>query len=245
MIPAGINLTTKVYDATSIVKQIDSEESKVETGYYEISESNLLASDSKSTFIGSTINTKTNFVINLDAKETKYILIEARLEYKVDGTIAPAFNWLTQLYSTSSEWNPTYTLSPNINIKANLAGKTDLMNKYISSIVYFFVEHNINNSRIITQGFAMRDTETNNFGKNQTYKNPFGGDNARFYTFEYLYNKINSIRGKLKPLYFETDVLKFVKNEELNDDIKVFPAKWKGEDLMDLIQILMNLELDS
>ena len=45
-----------------------------------------------------------------------------------------------------------------------------------------------------------------------------------------LYNKINSIRGKLKPLYFETDVLKFVKNEELDDDIKVFPAKWKGED---------------
>ena len=230
VIPAGINLTTKVYDATSVVKQIDSEESEVETGYYEVSESNLLASDSKSTFIGNKINTKTNFVINLDAKETKYILIEARLGYKVDGTTAPTFNWLTQLYSTSSEWNPIYTLSPNINIKANLAGKTDLMNKYISSIVYFFVEHNINNSRIVTQGFAMRDTETNNFGKNQTYKNPFGGDNARFYTFEYLYNKINSIRGKLKPLYFETDVLKFVKNEELDDDIKVFPAKWKGED---------------
>lgn len=230
VIPAGINLTTKVYDATSVVKQIDSEESEVETGYYEVSESNLLASDSKSIFIGNTINTKTNFVINLDAKETKYILIEARLSYKVNGSTAPTFNWLTQLYSTSSEWNPTYTLSPNINIKANLAGKTDLMNKYISSIVYFFVEHNINNSRIVTQGFAMRDTETNNFGKNQTYKNPFGGDNARFYTFEYLYNKINSIRGKLKPLYFETDVLKFVKNEELDDDIKVFPAKWKGED---------------
>lgn len=230
LIPAGINLTTKVYDATSVVKQIDSEESEVETGYYEISESNLLASDSKYVFIGNTINTKTNFVINLDAKETKYILIEARLSDKVDGSTAPTFNWLTQLYSTSSEWNPTYTLSPNINIKANLAGKTDLINKYISSIVYFFVEHNINNSRIVTQGFAMRDTETNNFGKNQTYKNPFGGDNARFYTFEYLYNKINSIRGKLKPLYFETDVLKFVKNEELDDDIKVFPAKWKGED---------------
>ena len=230
VIPAGINLTTKVYDATSVVKQIDSEESEVETGYYEVSESNLLASDSKSIFIGNTINTKTNFVINLDAKETKYILIEARLSDKVNGSTAPTFNWLTQLYSTSSEWNPTYTLSPNINIKANLAGKTDLMNKYISSIVYFFVEHNINNSRIVTQGFAMRDTETNNFGKNQTYKNPFGGNNARFYTFEYLYNKINSIRGKLKPLYFETDVLKFVKNEELDDDIKVFPAKWKGED---------------
>ena len=33
VIPAGINLTTKVYDATSVVKQIDSEESEVETGY--------------------------------------------------------------------------------------------------------------------------------------------------------------------------------------------------------------------
>ena len=41
---------------------------------------------------------------------------------------------------------------------------------------------------------------------------------------------IYSIRGKLKPLYFESDVLKLVKNEELDDDIKVFPAKWKGED---------------
>lgn len=58
LIPAGINLTTKVYDATSVVKQIDSEESEVETGYYEISESNLLASNSKSVFIGNTINTK-------------------------------------------------------------------------------------------------------------------------------------------------------------------------------------------
>ena len=74
------------------------------------------------------------------------------------------------------------------------------MNKYISSIVYFFVEHNINNSRIVTQGFAMRDTETNNFGKNQTYKNPFGGDNARFYTFES--NLINEplIRCGISPL---------------------------------------------
>lgn len=50
-------------------------------------------------------------------------------------------------------------IKSNINIKANLAGKTDLMNKYISSIVYFFVEHNINNSRIVTQGFAMRGHE--------------------------------------------------------------------------------------
>ena len=64
MIPAGINLTTKVYDATSVVKQIDSEESEVNTGYYEISESNLLASDSKSVFIGNTCLLYTSLVLH-------------------------------------------------------------------------------------------------------------------------------------------------------------------------------------
>lgn len=230
MIPAGINMTTKIYDATSVVNQIDEEGETSETNYYEIPEHNLLVSDSKSTFIGKDISTLTNLVISLNANETKYVLIISRLSNTYEGNTPPNFDWIKSLYSKYTGWEPKYSLSPNINIQVNLNNKSDLIDKYITSIVYFFVEHNINNSRIVTQGFAMRDTETNNFGKNQTYKNPFGGDNARFYTFEYLYNKINSIRGKLKPLYFETDVLKFVKNEELDDDIKVFNAEWKGED---------------
>lgn len=229
MIPAGVNMTTKVYDATNVVKQIDEEGETTETNYYEIPDYNLLVSDSKSTFIDKTISTVTNIIISLNANETKYLLIVSRLSDTRDGSTAPTFSWISSLFTRSGGWNPKYSLSPNVNIKVNLNNKSDLINKYITSIVYFFVEHNINNSRIITQGFAVRDTETNNFGKGQTYKNPFGGDNARFYSFEYLYNKINSIRGKLKPLYFEQDALKFIKNTEIDNDIKVWEVNDKDE----------------
>lgn len=230
MLPKDLTLQLCSYDVTSIVNQIENESEEELGNYYEIPESLILNTASINPGDSNYVEIHNNNILSFSENEVKYILFEFKISQTAKGNTAPDFSWITNIFSPIASWEPTYTLSPNINIKANLTGKTDLMNKYISSIVYFFVEHNINNSRIVTQGFAMRDTETNNFGKNQTYKNPFGGNNARFYTFEYLYNKINSIRGKLKPLYFETDVLKFVKNEELDDDIKVFPAKWKGED---------------
>lgn len=229
MLPKDLTLQLCSYDVTSIVNQIENESEEELGNYYEIPESLILNTASINPGDSNYVEIHNNNILSFSENEVKYILFEFKISQTAKGNTAPDFSWITDIFSPIASWEPTYTLSPNINIKANLTGKTDLMNKYISSIVYFFVEHNINNSRIVTQGFAMRDTETNNFGKNQTYKNPFGGNNARFYTFEYLYNKINSIRGKLKPLYFETDVLKFVKNEELDDDIKVFPAKWKGE----------------
>ena len=230
MLPKDLTLQLCSYDVTSIVNQIENESEEELGNYYEIPESLILNTASINPGDSNYVEIHNNNILSFSENEVKYILFEFKISQTAKGNTAPDFSWITNIFSPIASWEPTYTLSPNINIKANLTGKTDLMNKYISSIVYFFVEHNINNSRIVTQGFAMRDTETNNFGKNQTYKNPFGGNNARFYTFEYLYNKINSIRGKLKPLYFETDVLKFVKNEELDDDIKVFNAEWKGED---------------
>lgn len=229
MLPKDLTLQLCSYDVTSIVNQIENESEEELGNYYEIPESLILNTASINPGDSNYVEIHNNNILSFSENEVKYILFEFKISQTAKGNTAPDFSWITDTFSPIASWEPTYTLSPNINIKANLTGKTDLMNKYISSIVYFFVEHNINNSRIVTQGFAMRDTETNNFGKNQTYKNPFGGNNARFYTFEYLYNKINSIRGKLKPLYFETDVLKFVKNEELDDDIKVFNAEWKGE----------------
>lgn len=230
MLPKDLTLQLCSYDVTSIVNQIENESEEELGNYYEIPESLILNTASINPGDSNYVKIHNNNILSFSENEVKYILFEFKISQTAKGNTAPDFSWITDIFSPITSWEPTYTLSPNINIKANLTGKIDLMNKYISSIVYFFVEHNINNSRIVTQGFAMRDTETNNFGKNQTYKNPFGGDNARFYTFEYLYNKINSIRGKLKPLYFETDVLKFIKNEELDADIKVFSAKWKGED---------------
>lgn len=230
MLPKDLTLELRAYDVTSIVNQIENESEEEFGNYYEISESLILNTASETPGDSNYVSISNNNILSLAENETKYLLFEFKILQTAEGDIAPDFSWITNIFSPIATWELEYSLSPNINIKANLAGKTDLMNKYISSIVYFFVEHNINNSRIITQGFAMRDTEVNNFGKNQTYKNPFGGNNARFYTFEYLYNKINSIRGKLKPLYFETDVLKFVINEELDDDIRVFNALWNGED---------------
>lgn len=220
MLPAGLKLCSKIYDITDLIEKLN----KVDTleDYYEISESNLLKSDTATTFVDGSVSNDVNTIINIDANSKKYLLCYFYIEYNTAGSAIPSLSFISNITYNTSEWNPQYSLYPTINIEANLSNKTELMNKYINNIVYLFIEHNINNSRILTQGFVMRDTETNNFGKNQTYANPFKGNNARVYTFEYLYNKINSIRAKMKPLYFNTDVLKFITNSKLDKDAKVF-----------------------
>lgn len=218
-------IASYIYDITSIYEKAINDETP--TDYYEINSNPIISkiSDAAGSIFGVSFNLQGAIYIAPHSK--KCLLVNCIVNGEVlkniesgiiSGSIINSYN----IRFTNLETIGSYSMSPIININYSKDASKELMNKYIKSIVYFFVEHNINNSRIITQGFSMRDTEVNNFGKNQTFKNPFGGNNARFYTFEYLYNKINSIRGKLKPLYFETDVLKFSTNDKIDDDIKVF-----------------------
>lgn len=222
MLPAGVTLGSKIYDVTDLINKLDNTTELKD--YYEISESKLLKSDrdTSSGFESRSLVNNINTIINMDANSEKYLLTYFYIEDSNPGSTPPSLEFIANITYKDSGWTLQYSLYPIINIEADLSNKTELMNKYINNIVYLFVEHNINNSRILTQGFALRDTEVNNFGKGQTYKNPFGGNNARIYTFEYLYNQINSIKAKMKPLYFNTDKLKFITNPNLDRDAKVF-----------------------
>lgn len=75
----------------------------------------------------------------------------------------------------------------------------------IKSFVFFYAEHNLNNSKIIGQGFAIRDYTRNDFNNNQTYIGPFAAlDKIRFYSFEHLFNQSslsNCSIYKSKKLY--------------------------------------------
>lgn len=60
----------------------------------------------------------------------------------------------------------------------------------ITSFCYFYAEHNLNNSKILGQGFVIRDTHINDFNDSQKYMFPFNSNTKlRFYSFEHLFNK--------------------------------------------------------
>lgn len=94
-------------------------------------------------------------------------------------------------YNTAIPFDPPkyltklYTQLPsNIN---NILGE---FASVISSFCYFYAEHNLNNSKIIGQGFVIRDTHRNDFSDNQRYEFPFNSHKKlRFYSFEHLFNK--------------------------------------------------------
>lgn len=74
---------------------------------------------------------------------------------------------------------------------------------YVKSIVYFSAEHNMYNSRILTQGLIFPNTDINNYqASEQKYEGQFAGNNTlRFYSFEYLFNKIPKLQGNIKIKY--------------------------------------------
>lgn len=77
----------------------------------------------------------------------------------------------------------TITLPSNVNTLLGSFAST------ITSFCYFYAEHDIYNSKIIGQGFGMRDMITNDFST-QTYTGILGSDTKiRFYSFEHLFNK--------------------------------------------------------
>lgn len=249
--PKDCSLTTTIYDVTDIGKILSQNLDSIADGSYstthEVNDIHRVKSNSISLGAASnTLSTNINFSFSINNGDEKYFLIIAKFNYKntrrkgsglltADEDTFTYFKGLTikedvtraGAARASNVFNEV--LIPNISIVARLANKTPLMKKYINSIVYFFVEHNINNSRILAQGFGLRDTKTNNFGKSQTYDGAFHGTDGRFYPFEYLYNKITSIEGKLKVLYSEQKALQFEHNNDLDEDIRVYNVNKKDE----------------
>lgn len=236
---ASFSCTISIYDVTDIFDKIEAgEEPEDGNDYFTISNDKLLSSKTQYGLLKRKINVINNITFNIDAT-TPESFSQSKVGHKCFVVIKRFNNVSTQnednpfsgitVGKDFTAWSPNVTLVPNINIVAELANKTSLMKKYINSIVYFFVEHNINNSRILAQGFGLRDTKTNNFGKSQTYDGAFHGTDGRFYPFEYLYNKVTSIEGKLKVLYSEQTALQFEHNNDLDEDIKVFNINDKDE----------------
>lgn len=112
---------------------------------------------------------------------------------------------------------------PILDIKLN----TNDIPKNIKSVSYYFVEHNINNSKIISQAIGIYDTKVNEFGNSQTYSGQFADSTKhRLYPFELLYNKINKLQVKLQPLYKTNDLIPITSETEgidkkIYDNIKV------------------------
>lgn len=80
--------------------------------------------------------------------------------------------------------NLTFTLPNNV---STLLGS---FANIVTSFCYFYAEHDMVNSKILAQGFAIRDTHVNDFQDNQTYNYAFRSNTkVRFYALEHLFNK--------------------------------------------------------
>lgn len=109
------------------------------------------------------------------------------------------------------DWPSISTLYTSATLEVNTSNNTvqrltftlptipSTVSNIVSSYAIFMVEHNQNNSRILSQAIALRDTNKNDFGDNQQYSGWFGSSNkTRLYPFEYLFNTKNVIRTKFK-----------------------------------------------
>lgn len=76
-----------------------------------------------------------------------------------------------------------------------------LNNNNIKSYSIFFVEHNYNNSRVLSTCPCVRDMVTNNLSENQTYEGLFdSNDKVRVYPYEYMFNNSISLNAKILKL---------------------------------------------
>ena len=147
-----------------------------------------------------------------------YVDYEFELELKANEVvdIINTVLYITQVTDNPLETTPFFKcqfselpLSPytnsiiayNINAKLNINIPTELQN-IIKSVVYFYIEHNTYNSRILSQALCVPDTDVVNFANNQEYTGQFKGTYAlRFYPFEYLYNQISKLNANIQFKY--------------------------------------------
>ena len=153
-----------------------------------------------------------NSVINQDKHfkaGEQYILYIGCIDYKGNFVNAYSIPWKdgdeTEIaYTNSSETvsihkmpyrEDSETLYKSVSrIECTLPSNIDtLLGVFVNTITsfcYFYAEHNLNNSKVIGQGFAIRDTGMNDFNGGQHYYDQFRSTSKlRFYSFEHLFNK--------------------------------------------------------
>ena len=87
--------------------------------------------------------------------------------------------------------------------KLNTSDVQTLTNNNITSYSIFFVEHNYNNSRVLSNCICVRDMVENVLSENQTYKGLFdSNDKVRVYPYEYMFNNQISINCKVRRLSY-------------------------------------------
>jgi hypothetical protein len=93
----------------------------------------------------------------------------------------------------------------------------------VKSFCLFYGEHNLFNSKVLGQGFAIRDTHVNDFMNNQTYTGQFGSTSkVRFYSFEHLFNKSDITNVSI---YNSVPLYGFV-NEDLIIEGQTYPTQF-------------------
>lgn len=130
---------------------------------------------------------------------------------------------------------PYYTYSiMNINkVVANLnctlpSNLSTLLGKHdstITSFAFFYAEHNLYNSKILSQGYAIRDYVKNDFNDSQKYQGPFASrTNVRFYSLEHLFLKS---RLSNASIYNHMKLYSFYNSDRVKDNgrryLKIYP----------------------
>jgi len=126
----------------------------------------------------------------------------------------------SMLHINKNVANITCTLPENIN---SLLG---IHNSTITSFAFFYAEHNLYNSKVISQGYAIRDYVKNDFNDNQKYQGPFASrTNVRFYSLEHLFLKSRLSNVKI---HNHSKLYSFYKVDRIKDNprhyLKIYTA---------------------
>ena len=163
---------------------------RISISIYEKTESELklLCSESTNRSNYSTLSLNIREKIEFEANESKDIFIKVEV-------IGYTSNSVLKLNDEDIPINIVgdyYTLDAEITT-------TDIPDQ-VKSVAYFYIEHNMYNSHILSQGLLIGDTDVNNFNTTiQQYEKQFEGNKSlRFYPFEFLYNKIPKLNGNLQ-----------------------------------------------
>lgn len=108
----------------------------------------------------------------------------------------------------------------------------------VKSFCVFNVEHNFNNSRILSQAIALRDTDINIFSNGQKYSGQFDSETkVRIYPFEFLFNNKESISANILT-YAQID------DTHISHDGNNLPDEYKCVTDTEVATSSMNLNLN-
>lgn len=190
-------------------------------------------------------------IIKVHFKEGEhYAFYIGAIDYKGNFVNAYPIPWKasdqTNQSSTGNHIIPYYGIVPSIkmvpNIKAklpnNISSLLDNFNSIIKSFVFFYAEHDLNNSKILGQGFAIRDFTKNDFNDNQTYIGPFASlTKVRFYSFEHLFNQSNLSNCSL---YKSRKLYGFVSDDKVYNSFGYYCKTFDAIPTSDSINVAVN-----